>query len=92
MGLGKSGRSVVRRNQSVKKRCSRSRCSRTRSGSASAATAHAQLDGHVQLEDERSTALEQDDRADKMLREEFAQCFRSVPKFKNSSTSCTSSS
>ena len=41
-------------------------------------------DGHVQLEDERSdrSSGEQDDRADKMLsREEFAQCFRGVPKF-----------
>ena len=41
-------------------------------------------DGHVQLEDERSdrSSGEKDDRADKMLsREEFAQCFRGVPKF-----------
>ena len=41
-------------------------------------------DDHVHLEDDRSdrSSGEQDDRADKMLsREEFAQCFRGVPKF-----------
>ena len=57
MGLGKSGRSVVRQGTPSLKE---------------------------EVEDDRSdrSSGEQDDRADKMLsREEFAQCFRGVPKF-----------